>query len=146
MIEIRQVRRTKTHRSTYHPSPRGTSNKRNITMSHNTSANGDGNPISIPITNKDLFDTRGLVAGSWKTPEDGKSFPVYEPSSGKVLRQCSDFGHQDFIDAIDVADKGYRHFWSSTTAKERGSLLRAWYEQILENADDCECHETLQMC
>ncbi|KAL2678746.1 hypothetical protein Neosp_009497 [[Neocosmospora] mangrovei] len=105
-------------------------------MSHNTSANGDGDPISIPITNKDLFDTRGLVAGSWKTPSDGKSFPVYEPSSGKVLRQCSDFGHQDFIDAIDVADKGYRHFWSSTTAKERGSLLRAWYEQILENADD----------
>ncbi|KAI8664088.1 Aldedh domain-containing protein [Fusarium keratoplasticum] len=105
-------------------------------MNPNTFTKDDGYGIPIPIANKDLFDTRGLVAGSWKTPSNGKSFPVYEPSSGKVLRQCSDFGHQDFVDAIDVADKGYRRFWSSTTANERGNLLRAWYEEILENADD----------
>ncbi|KAF4954357.1 hypothetical protein FSARC_12154 [Fusarium sarcochroum] len=104
-------------------------------MSSATSTDNKGE-IPINITNKDLFDTRGLVAGSWKTPSDRKSFPVYEPSSGKVLRQCFDFGHQDFDDAIDVADQGYRKFWSSTTAKERGALLRRWYELILENTDD----------
>ncbi|KAJ4245467.1 hypothetical protein NW762_013976 [Fusarium torreyae] len=100
-----------------------------------TSADNKGE-IPINISNKSLFETRGLVAGSWKIPSDEKSFPVYEPSSGKVLRQCSDFGHQDFVDAIDVADQGYQKFWSSTTAKERGALLRKWYELILDNADD----------
>ncbi|KAL4870280.1 hypothetical protein BDV12DRAFT_184672 [Aspergillus spectabilis] len=77
------------------------------------------NPIPIPIKNRDLFNTRGLVAGSWKVPADGKSFPVYEHSCGEILRQCSDFGHQDFVDATD----------------ERGELEK-WYELILENVDD----------
>lgn len=112
------------------------SNQRDVKMSADASSN-DPQVIPIPITNKYLFETRGLVAGSFKAAADSKSFPVYEPSSGNILQQCSDFGRQDFVDAIDVADQGYRNFWSSTTAKERGGLLRRWYEQILENVDDC---------
>lgn len=99
--------------------------------------NGDQS-IPIPISNNDLFDTRGLVAGAWKNGAGDKSFPVYEPSSGKVLRQCADLDRQDFIDAIDAADEGYREFWASTTAKQRGALLRRWHDLILENVEDCK--------
>lgn len=100
-------------------------------------SDNDEQSIPIPLSNQAIFDTRGLVAGVWKTGVDGKSFPVYEPSSGKILRQCADLQRQDFIDAIDAADKGYREFWSSTTAKERGALLRRWHDLIQENVDDC---------
>lgn len=108
-------------------------------QSFNMSANtvSERGQIAIPIKNKELLDTRGLIAGSWKHASDNKTFPVYEPSSGNVLRECSSFGQNDFIEAIDVADKGYRKFWASTTARERGELLRAWYEEILHNIDDC---------
>ncbi|KAH7347013.1 aldehyde dehydrogenase domain-containing protein [Pyrenochaeta sp. MPI-SDFR-AT-0127] len=91
---------------------------------------------SIPITNSGLFDIRGLVGGSWRLATNNKTFSVYEPSSGQVLAQCSDFGHQDFIDAIEVAEAGFREFSASTTAKERGTLLRRWYDLIMANVND----------
>ncbi|CAG8919028.1 unnamed protein product [Penicillium salamii] len=103
-------------------------------MNPNTLADDDQLMIPIPIADNHLFDTRGLVAGSWKSA--GKSFPVYEPSSGKMLRECSSFEHQDFVDAIDMADQGYRDFWSSTTAQDRGILLKSWCNLILDNAND----------
>ena len=94
--------------------------------------------VPIPIKNSALLDTRGLIAGEWRHSRSGKTFPVYEPSSGDVLLECSDFALEDFIEAIDSAEHGFREFYSSTTAKERGALLRKWYELILENVEDCE--------
>ncbi|KAF7563313.1 hypothetical protein G7046_g810 [Stylonectria norvegica] len=90
----------------------------------------------IPIQNTSLLDNRGLVAGEWKNARSGKTFPVYEPSSGEVLRECADLGLEDFVAAIDSADAGFREFSTSTTAKERGAMLRKWYELILENLED----------
>lgn len=104
-------------------------------------------PIDFSKLLKDptLLETRGLVAGEWTFAADKKTFPVYEPSTGRVLLECSDFGQQDFIRAIEVADKGYEKFSSTTTAKERGSMLRRWNDLILSNAEDRECvHIQLQ--
>ena len=94
--------------------------------------------IETPIKNKGLHETRGLIAGEWKTAKDGKTFAVYEPSSGKVLAQCSDFGLDDFKDAIDSATRGFKSFYKSTTAKERSILLKKWNQLILDNIEDCE--------
>ena len=92
---------------------------------------------AIPIKEQRLLETRGLVAGQWRTAKDGKTFSVYEPSSGDVLRECSDLGHADFLEAIDSAELGYREFSKSTTAKERGQLLRRWHDLMIANVDDC---------
>ena len=92
----------------------------------------------IPIKNAFLFETRGLIGGSWRTAKDDKTFPVYDPSSGEVLGQCSDLGLQDFVQAIDSAERGFKEYYSSTTAKDRGVLLRRWYDLMIENAEDCK--------
>lgn len=91
----------------------------------------------VPIQSRELLETRGLIAGEWRSAKDNKTFPVYEPSSGDVLRQCSDLGHDDFLEAIDSAHVGYREFSKSTTAKERGALLRRWHELMMANVEDC---------
>jgi succinate-semialdehyde dehydrogenase/glutarate-semialdehyde dehydrogenase len=83
-----------------------------------------------------LFDSQGLIAGTWKSAPLGKSFSVIEPSSGNVLGQCANFGSDDFVQAIDFAYDGYQQFYASTTAKERGSILRRWNDLILENSED----------
>ncbi|KAI5458798.1 Aldehyde/histidinol dehydrogenase [Mariannaea sp. PMI_226] len=93
-------------------------------------------PIGSIAQNTDLLDSRGLVAGQWKNAKGGKTFPVYEPSSGEVLHECADFDLEDFIEAIDNAQVGFKEFSTSTTAKERGIMLRKWYELIMENIDD----------
>lgn len=83
----------------------------------------------------ELLITSGLVAGEWRAPE-GKTFPVYEPSTGSVLRECANLGLQDFLDAIDSAEKGMVAYYESTTARQRGQILRRWYDLVMANVDD----------
>lgn len=84
----------------------------------------------------ELLITSGLVAGEWRAPE-GKTFSVYEPSTGSVLRECANLGLQDFLDAIDSAEKGMAAYYESTTARQRGQILRRWYDLVMANIDDC---------
>jgi succinate-semialdehyde dehydrogenase/glutarate-semialdehyde dehydrogenase len=90
------------------------------------------------LRNASLLDSRGFIAGEWRHAAEGRTFNVYEPSSGEVLHPVADFGHSDFVRAIDSAYEGYQSFYADTTAKERGAMLSRWHSLILDNADDCE--------
>lgn len=85
-----------------------------------------------------LFDSQGLIAGTWKSAAGNKTFEVIEPSSKKVLGLCADFGADDFVEAIESAYEGYKKFNATTTAKERGAILRRWNDLILQNSEDCK--------
>jgi len=89
----------------------------------------------MPSSSVPLLESRGLVAGQWKTAPNG-TFDVYEPSSGEVLGQVANFGHDDFVQAIDAAYDGYKIFYDGTTAKERAEILLKWYAAMEENAED----------
>jgi succinate-semialdehyde dehydrogenase/glutarate-semialdehyde dehydrogenase len=99
-------------------------------------------PPGLDLKNPSLFISNGLVAGQWRAGASEKAFSVIEPSSGKELSTCADLALPDFIEAIDSAYDGYKIFSTSTTAKERGILLRQWNDLILENVDDRELCET----
>lgn len=107
--------------------------------------------LPVQLANPVLFDSRGFFAGQWRRAASNKTFAVTEPSSGEVLAHCADFAQQDFVDAVESADQGYREYSSQTTAKERSSLLKSWNHLILENADDrelstCICHIFVADC
>lgn len=98
--------------------------------------NNFGCDLPVKLVNSALFDSRGFFGGKWRFAASNKTFAVTEPSSGQILAYCSDFAQQDFIEAIELADHGFRHYHSHTTAKQRGSLLRKWNDLILENLND----------
>jgi acyl-CoA reductase-like NAD-dependent aldehyde dehydrogenase len=93
---------------------------------------------SFGLRNTSLFDSQGLVSGVWKPAPSGKVFDVIEPSTKKTLASCADFDREAFLEAIDAAYDGYQEYSSNTTAKERGAILRRWYELIIENLEDCK--------
>lgn len=99
----------------------------------------DDSPVALlrKLKSPELLLSSGLVGGQWRSAADGKTFPVFDPSTGQVLHDCADLGKQDFIDAIDSAEKGTRNFCENTTAKERGAVLRRLYDLILGNEEDC---------
>jgi succinate-semialdehyde dehydrogenase/glutarate-semialdehyde dehydrogenase len=66
-----------------------------------------------------------------------------EPSSAEVLGQVADLSRDDFIRAIEIADKGYRKYSTSTTFAERGVQLRKWFELVHQNVDDCICRRNV---
>ncbi|KAK4869540.1 hypothetical protein LT330_005922 [Penicillium expansum] len=90
----------------------------------------------VELANPAVFDNRGFFAGKWRYAALDKMFPVTEPSSGQILAHCADFSQQDFVEAIEEADRGFRKYFFRTTAKQRSSLLRRWNDLILENLDD----------
>ncbi|OQD85580.1 hypothetical protein PENSOL_c097G09152 [Penicillium solitum] len=83
-----------------------------------------------------LLVKSGLVNGEERKDAAGKTFPVIEPSSGKVLNWCADLSKKDLIDALDSAQVGSAKLFESTTAKQRGLILKEFCRLILLNADD----------
>jgi succinate-semialdehyde dehydrogenase/glutarate-semialdehyde dehydrogenase len=91
------------------------------------------------LNDPSLLMTSGLVDGEERKDAAGKTFPVIEPSSGKVLNWCADLSKKDLIDALDSAQVGSAKLFESTTAKQRGLILKEFCRLILLNADDCKC-------
>lgn len=108
------------------------------TKLHKLPAKMSSEAFPVTLRNPSLLESRGLIAGSWRTAKDGKSFPIYEPSTGTVLYRCSDFSREDFTMAIESASEGYRVYYETTTAAERANILRTWHSLLLENLDDCK--------
>ncbi|KAJ5360464.1 Aldehyde dehydrogenase N-terminal [Penicillium concentricum] len=98
--------------------------------------NESHNQLPVQIANPTLFDSRGFIAGKWRCAASNKTFAVIEPSSGQILAHCADFSQQEFVEAIEEADRGFREYFLHTNAKQRSSLLRKWNDLILQNVDD----------
>lgn len=92
----------------------------------------------LDVKNPALLVTSGLINGQEVNGNKGKTFPVIEPSSGTVLAQCADLSKEHIVSAIEAADKGYVTYYKTTTARERGLLLKRFHQLILDNADDCK--------
>ncbi|KAF9408527.1 succinate semialdehyde dehydrogenase NADP+ linked [Podila epigama] len=58
-----------------------------------------------------------------------------DPSTGKQIASFPDMGVQETEQAIKAAKQALPS-WSQLTAKERGGILRRWYNLILENEQD----------
>ncbi|HEY0200541.1 MAG TPA: NAD-dependent succinate-semialdehyde dehydrogenase [Burkholderiaceae bacterium] len=80
-----------------------------------------------------LLKTDGLINGQW-TPGSAR-FAVHDPATGLKLADVANLGAADAEAAIQAADAAWPA-WRSKTAKERGALLRKWYDLIVANTDD----------
>ncbi|KAE9984119.1 hypothetical protein BLS_003017, partial [Venturia inaequalis] len=87
------------------------------------------------LKDSSLFISDAFIDGEWIDKE--KKFPVYvEPSTDTVLGQVSNCDLADFKKAIASAEKAQGEFYESTTALQRGALLRKWFDLIMANQDD----------
>ncbi|KKK22063.1 hypothetical protein P175DRAFT_0517783 [Aspergillus ochraceoroseus IBT 24754] len=83
------------------------------------------------LLKKDLV----YVDGQWVKATSGKTFPVYDPATGDTIGTCPDFDGRDTENAIAAAQKAFLEF-RLKTGRERGRLLRKWYELVMENVED----------
>ncbi|KAK3856969.1 hypothetical protein Pcinc_036752, partial [Petrolisthes cinctipes] len=82
-----------------------------------------------------LLHNQGYIDGRWVDADSGKTFPVTNPVNGEVLSNVADMNQKDTQTAIDAAHNAFIT-WKTTTAKERGVLLRRWYELLETHKDD----------
>ncbi|HLT28133.1 MAG TPA: NAD-dependent succinate-semialdehyde dehydrogenase [Zeimonas sp.] len=91
--------------------------------------------MTMQLKDMRLLKRNGYVDGQWVDADSGRSFRVTDPASGQTIAEVSDMGVAETKRAIDAAARALPA-WRAKTAKERGAILRRWYELVLEHADD----------
>uniref|UniRef100_A0A452FEC4 Succinate-semialdehyde dehydrogenase n=1 Tax=Capra hircus TaxID=9925 RepID=A0A452FEC4_CAPHI len=80
-----------------------------------------------------LLRTDGFVGGLWVSA--ATTFPVHDPASGAELGLVADCGVPEARAAVRAAYEAFCS-WRGVSAKERSSLLRKWYDLMIQNKDD----------
>ncbi len=81
-----------------------------------------------------LLETRAYINGAWVDGADG-TIDVTNPARGDVVAKVADVSRAQVGDAIAAAEKAQKA-WAALTGKERGAILRKWFDLMVENADD----------
>jgi len=88
-----------------------------------------------------LLDDAGLlrgdlfVDGAWRPASDGGRFAVVNPADREAIGAVASATREDVKEAVAAAERAFPA-WAALTAKERGTLLRRWYDLIVAAADD----------
>ena len=85
------------------------------------------------LKDKSLLEPRAYINGEWKQLD--ATFDVTNPATGDVIAKVSDCSIDDVKAAIDAAYEAQKE-WAKRTGKERGTILRKWFDLMVENADD----------
>jgi succinate-semialdehyde dehydrogenase/glutarate-semialdehyde dehydrogenase len=90
---------------------------------------------SIGMKDAALFREQVYINGAWQDAEDGSTVDVTNPATGAVLGTVPNCGAKETRKAIQAANKAWPK-WRAMTAKQRGVILRKWYELVIENQAD----------
>jgi succinate-semialdehyde dehydrogenase/glutarate-semialdehyde dehydrogenase len=98
----------------------------------------------VELQDPTLLRTRAYVGGEWIDADSGATFDVTDPATGDVVATVADLGVDETRRAVDLAD-GAQKAWAARTAKDRGAVLRRWYELFLEHKEDLALIMTCEM-
>lgn len=82
-----------------------------------------------------LLRQKAYVDGNWVDAAKGTTFDVINPADNSVVANVPDMGIEDTQKAIEAAANAFKT-WQNVNAKERGLLLRKWYELLAKNQSE----------
>ncbi len=85
------------------------------------------------LKDKSLFREEAYIAGRWVG--SAEKINVTNPANGQVIGTVPALGRAETAEAIKAAESAQKT-WAATPAKQRGQILRRWFELMMENQDD----------
>ena len=92
----------------------------------------------------DSVPSQLYIAGKWVDAENGATFDVIDPATGKVLKTISDASPADGMKAMAAAHQT-QESWAKTAPRVRAEILRAAFEKVTAMADDFAILMSLEM-
>jgi succinate-semialdehyde dehydrogenase/glutarate-semialdehyde dehydrogenase len=89
----------------------------------------------MKLQNAKLFRQQCYVDGEWVDAVDGGTLVVEDPATGEKLGTVPRMGAEETRRAIEAADRALPA-WRARTAKERASILRKFFNLMMENQED----------
>ncbi len=82
-----------------------------------------------------LLREQCFVDGRWTPADSGGTLAVHNPATGKTLGVIPNMGAAEARRAIAAAAQALPA-WAARTAKDRSTVLRRWFELILQHQED----------
>lgn len=89
----------------------------------------------IMLKDAALLRQQCYIDGEWLDADSKATFAVTNPASGRGLGQVPKMSTGETRRAIEAANAAWPG-WRAMTAKERGAILRRWFELVMANQDD----------
>jgi succinate-semialdehyde dehydrogenase/glutarate-semialdehyde dehydrogenase len=89
----------------------------------------------LTLKDPQLLRNLAYVNGEWIGADGGATITVTNPATGEIVGTVPMMGAEEARRAIESANVALAK-WRKTIAKDRGRLLRQWFDLIIENADD----------
>jgi len=96
------------------------------------------------MKNHNLLKQQAFINGLWHHAEDGKTFSVYNPATGRSITDVALCGKETTRRAIAAAEAALVER-RPRPAKGRAGSLHAWYDRIMENLNDLALLLTAEM-
>ena len=90
-----------------------------------------------------LLRGQAYVNGEWIDAKSGETFAVFNPATGDELVRVPLMSEADAKAAVAAAHEAFKQ-WRTTTAKERATVLRRWYQLMQDNMEDLALLMTLE--
>jgi succinate-semialdehyde dehydrogenase/glutarate-semialdehyde dehydrogenase len=87
----------------------------------------------LALARPELLREDSYIGGGWTG--HASRIPVTNPATGRLIGSVPALGSAQAEEAVGVATAALPE-WRARAARERGSLLRRWYELIIENESD----------
>ncbi len=95
------------------------------------------------LNDRHLLRDLSYAAGRWVAGKANQSFEVTDPASSATLAWVADLGKDETVRAIDAAATAFAA-WRSLLPQQRSTILRKWYELMLEAREDLALIMTLE--
>ncbi|ASP19560.1 NAD-dependent succinate-semialdehyde dehydrogenase [Antarctobacter heliothermus] len=93
----------------------------------------DATNLKSLLKDPSLLEPRAYVNGVWM--DGDATFDVTNPARGDVIAEVADLSRADVARAVEAAYAAQKD-WAKWTGKERASVLRTWFELMMEHQDD----------
>jgi succinate-semialdehyde dehydrogenase / glutarate-semialdehyde dehydrogenase len=98
----------------------------------------------VKLADQSLLKTESFIDGEWVGAASAATFDVVDPATGEVVASIADLGAAETATAIDAAALAQVE-WARRTAKQRGVILRRWYDLMMANVEDLARIMTAEM-
>ena len=87
------------------------------------------------LNDQELLQGNAYIDGEWVAADSGETQPVLNPATGETILEVAKCGTNETRRAIEAAEKALVT-WRQKTAKERGAILRRWFDLMMAAQDD----------
>jgi len=91
--------------------------------------------LASRLKDPELFKQQGYVNGQWVGADNGGTVEVEDPATGQKIGTIPDMGEAETRRAIEAANAAWKG-WREKTGKERGQILRKWFDLMMAAQDD----------